>query len=57
VIDERLIGERFRALASELKRAGAAIWATSEARVLARGGIAAVARASGISPNDPQGHS
>jgi len=51
VIDERLIGERFRALAPELSERGRRIWAASEARVLGRGGLAAVARASGISEN------
>jgi transposase len=51
VIDERLIGERFRALAPELNERGRRIWAASEARVLGRGGIAAVSRASGISEN------
>jgi transposase len=51
VIDERLIGERFRALAPELNERARRFWAASEARVLGRGGIAAVARASGISEN------
>jgi transposase len=51
VIDERVIGERFRALAPELSERGRRIWAASEARALGRGGIAAVSRASGISPN------
>jgi transposase len=51
VIDERLIGERFRALAPELSERGRRMWAASEARVLGRGGIAAVSRASGISEN------
>jgi transposase len=51
VIDERVIGDRFRALAPELSERGRRIWAASEARVLGRGGIAAVARASGISEN------
>jgi hypothetical protein len=51
VIDERLIGERFRALEPELSERGRRMWAASEARVLGRGGIAAVSRASGISPN------
>jgi len=51
VIDERLIGERFRALAPELSERGRRMWAASEARVLGRGGIAAVSRASGIAPN------
>ena len=51
MIDEWLIGERFRALAPELSERGRRIWAASEARALGRGGIMAVARASGISPN------
>ena len=51
MIDEHLIGERFRALAPELSERGRRMWAASEARVLGRGGIAAVSRASGISPN------
>jgi transposase len=51
VIDERLIGERFRALAPELSERARRMWAASEARVLGRGGIAAVSRASGISEN------
>ncbi|MDX6719735.1 MAG: hypothetical protein QOJ63_1989 [Solirubrobacteraceae bacterium] len=46
-----MIGERFRALAPELSERGRRIWAASEARALGRGGIAAVSRASGISPN------
>ena len=51
VVDERLIGERFRALAPELSERARRIWAASEARAIGRGGIAAVARASGIAPN------
>lgn len=51
VVNERLIGERFRALAPELSERGRRIWAASEARAIGRGGIAAVARASGIAPN------
>ena len=51
MIDERLIGERFRALAPELNERARRFWAASEARVLGRGGVAAVARASGISEN------
>jgi Rhodopirellula transposase DDE domain len=51
VVDEHLIGERFRALAPELTERGRRIWAASEARAIGRGGIAAVARASGIAPN------
>jgi transposase len=51
VIDDGLIGERFRALAPELNERARRFWAASEARVLGRGGVAAVARASGISEN------
>ena len=51
MVDERLIGERFRALAPELTERGRRIWAASEARAIGRGGIAAVSRASGIAPN------
>ncbi|MGI8412367.1 MAG: ISAzo13 family transposase, partial [Solirubrobacteraceae bacterium] len=51
MVDEGLIGERFRALAPELSERGRRIWAASEARVLGWGGIAAVSRASGISEN------
>ena len=54
MIDERVIGERFRALAPELNERARRFWAASEARVLGRGGVAAVAavaRASGISEN------
>jgi hypothetical protein len=51
VADERQIGDRFRALAPELSERARRIWAASEARAIGRGGIAAVARASGISPN------
>ena len=46
-----MIGERFRALAPELNERARRFWAASEARVLGRGGVAAVARASGISEN------
>ncbi len=51
MIDERVIGDRFRALAPELSERSRRIWAASEARVLGRGGVAAVSRASGISEN------
>lgn len=51
MVDERQIGDRFRALAPELSERGRRIWAASEARAIGRGGIAAVARASGIAPN------
>jgi transposase len=48
VIDEDAIGERFRALAGELNERQRRLWAASEARSVGRGGIAAVARATGI---------
>jgi transposase len=51
VIDERAIGERFRAMAPELNERQRRIWAATEARSAGRGGIAAVARASGIAEN------
>jgi transposase len=49
VIDEVAIGERFRALAGELDERRRRLWAAAEARSVGRGGIVAVARASGIS--------
>ena len=49
MIDEVAIGERFRALAGELDERRRRLWAAAEARSVGRGGIAAVARASGIS--------
>jgi len=49
VIDEVAIGERFRALAGELDERRRRLWAAAEARSVGRGGISAVARASGIS--------
>ncbi len=51
MIDEHAIGERFRAMAPELNERGRRIWAASEAKACGRGGIAAVARASGIAEN------
>jgi transposase len=51
VIDEHAIGERFRAIAPELNERQRRIWAATEARSAGRGGIAAVARASGIAEN------
>lgn len=51
MIDERAIGERFRAIAPELNERQRRIWAATEARSAGRGGIAAVARASGIAEN------
>jgi hypothetical protein len=50
VIDEEAIGERFRALAPELDERRRRLWAAAEARSLPRGGVTAVARATGISP-------
>lgn len=47
--DEAAIGERFRALAGELDERRRRLWAAAEARSCGRGGIAAVARATGIS--------
>jgi transposase len=49
VIDERAIGERFRAMAGTLDERQRRLWAAAEARSHGRGGIAAVARASGLS--------
>ncbi len=49
MIDEHAIGERFRAMAGTLDERQRRLWAAAEARSHGRGGIAAVARASGIS--------
>jgi transposase len=49
VIDEEAIGERFRALAGEFDERRRRLWAAAEARSCGYGGIAAVARATGIS--------
>jgi transposase len=51
VVDEVAIGERFRALAPEFDERRRRLWAAAEARSCGRGGIAAVARATGISEN------
>jgi transposase len=51
VIDEHAIGERYRALAPDLNERQRRLWAAAEARSHGRGGIAAVARASGIAEN------
>jgi transposase len=48
VIDEVAIGERYRALAGEFDERRRRLWAAAEARSHGRGGIAAVARATGI---------
>ena len=50
MIDEHAIGERFRALAGELNERQRRLWAGAEALSHGRGGLAAVARATGISP-------
>ncbi len=49
MVDEAVIGEKFRALAGELNERQRRLWAASEARAAGRGGIAATARATGIS--------
>src|SRR5450756_269000 len=49
MINEQAIGERYRALAGELDERRRRLWAAAEARVCGRGGIAAVARATGVS--------
>ncbi len=51
MIDEHAIGERYRALAGDLDERQRRLWAAAEARSHGRGGIAAVARASGIAEN------
>ncbi|MGH2987498.1 MAG: ISAzo13 family transposase [Solirubrobacterales bacterium] len=51
MIDEHAIGERYRALAGDLDERRRRLWAAAEARSHGRGGIAAVARASGIAEN------
>ena len=48
MIDERAIGERYRALAGELNERQRRLWAAAEARAAGRGGIAATARATGM---------
>ena len=49
MVDEVAIGEKFRALAGELNERQRRLWAATEARAAGRGGIAATARATGIS--------
>ncbi|MBA2262414.1 MAG: ISAzo13 family transposase [Solirubrobacterales bacterium] len=49
MIDEHAIGERYRAVAGELNERQRRLWAGAEALSHGRGGIAAVARASGMS--------
>jgi len=50
VIDEEAIGERYRALAGEFDERRRRLWAAAEARSHGRGGVTAVARATGMSP-------
>ena len=49
MVDEVAIGEKFRALAGELNERQRRLWAASEARVAGHGGVAATARATGMS--------
>jgi len=49
VIDEEAIGERYRALAGEFDERRRRLWAAAEARSHGRGGVTAVARATGMS--------
>ena len=49
MVDEVAIGERFRAFAGELNERQRRLWAASEACAAGRGGVAATARATGIS--------
>ena len=49
MIDESKIAERFAGLGPELNERQRRLWAASEARACGRGGIAAVARVTGIS--------
>ncbi len=49
MIDEEAIGERYRALAGEFDERRRRLWAAAEARSHGRGGVAAVARATGMS--------
>jgi Rhodopirellula transposase DDE domain len=50
VIDERAIGDRYRAVAGELNERQRRVWAGAEALSHGRGGQAAVVRATGMSP-------
>ena len=49
MINEHAIGERYRALAGEFDERRRRLWAAAEARTCGYGGIAAVARVTGIS--------
>jgi len=50
VIDERAIGDRYRAVAGEFNERQRRVWAGAEALSPGRGGQAAVVRATGMSP-------
>jgi transposase len=50
VIDERAIGDRYRAVAGEFNERQRRVWAGAEALSHGRGGQAAVVRATGMSP-------
>src|SRR5256885_17116040 len=49
MIDERAIGVRWELVRPELDERGRRVWAAAEARSHGRGGIAAAARATGLS--------
>ena len=49
MIDERAIGERYEALRDQLDERGRRLHAAAEVRALGYGGLAAVARATGLS--------
>jgi hypothetical protein len=51
VADEAAIGERYRALAGEFDDRRRRLWAAAETRSVGGGGVAAVARATGIAEN------
>jgi hypothetical protein len=49
VVDERAIGERFRALVGELNERQRRLFVAAEARAVGRGGVVVVARQTGVS--------
>ena len=51
MVDEELIGAKFRLLVGQLDERGLRLWAAAEAESVGRGGTAAVARATGIAPS------
>ena len=46
---EQMIGEKYRALSDRLNEATLRVWLATEAQALGRGGVSAVARATGVS--------